>query len=238
MARIRSFGTRIWVNGIAVGGWKDLSPTTREAAIIDVTCQDSGDNSREFIAGLIDNGTLEIDGLFDFDDLGQAEIRDNIDTEMPVHVAFSDGSGYTFTGIPKSFGEGGPLDDAVPFSASIQITGEVEPFGPSLTTTGTLTHDGVVTVTVPAVSFSDLTNDRPAYLGSSGSKAAVIEWSGSQWVLTLTSVSPNYTAIWTSTANVSTPDQVTALYPGAWHTTNNPNGWKPTAPATGTPAIS
>lgn len=61
--------------------------------------------------------------------------------------------------------------------------------------------------------------------------AEIVFWDGSRWVL---QIGNSETGQWSSTADVATPDLVP---PGAWHATNNPNGWKPVAPATGTPVI-
>ncbi len=230
MAKIRSFGTRIWVNGEPLGCWRDLSPTSREASIIDVTCQGSLDNSREFIGGMIDNGTIEVQGLYDYDDAGQAVLREGINTEVPVIVVFTDGSGYAFNATIQNYGETNPLDDAVEFSSSLKISGAVSEVAPVIYVTGTLTTDGTTTPDTSPLLFIASSYSRPAFASSDGEISLSYD---SFWSLDFVA-GPSQ---WTSTADVTTPDQVSILYPGAWHADDNPHGWKPTSPATGTPVV-
>ena len=227
MAKIRSFGTRIWVNGEPIGCFRDLSPTQREASIIEVTCQDSGYNSREYIGGMIDNGSIEVQGLYDYADAGQTVLRENINTEATVIVVFTDGQGYTFNATIQNYGETNPLDDAVEFSSSLKISGAVSEIAPVMYVTGTLTLDGETPVVFPSLEFHIINNNAPVYLDGIYEIGKVSDWE----------ISYNGTIIFESTAPVSTPDQVSTIYPGAWHADDNPHGWKPTAPATGTPVV-
>ena len=124
MAKIRSFGTAITVATNAVGGLTEINNGGTEANIIEVTNHGSADNSKEFIGGLKDGGEVSLSGFYDYSDVGQAYIRNNIGGSATCVLTYSSGSKITFTGIIKSAGEGAPLDDAVPFSATIKVSGK------------------------------------------------------------------------------------------------------------------
>lgn len=124
MAKIRSFGTSITVATNAVGGLTEITPGTVEANIIEITNHGSADNSKEFLGGLKDAGEVSLSGFYDYADVGQAYLRNNIGGSATCVISFSSGSKITFTGIIKSAGEGAPLDDAVPFNATIKVSGK------------------------------------------------------------------------------------------------------------------
>jgi hypothetical protein len=222
---IRSFGFRLYIDGVAIAGIRETTPPSPEASIIDITDQDS--TAREFMGGMIDGGTLTINGLYDFDDAGQAAIFDAIGTEAEFAAVYSDGSGVLFTGEIQSFGDANPLDDAVGFTCPIKVTGKAYEFPGIYYVTGTLT-DGSDPVTFPALQFEALNDLRPKHMHDG---AENVYWDNGQayWYLT-----DNVASSWTSTANVPTPDLVPT---GDWHETNNPHAWKPESPATGTPVI-
>lgn len=110
----------------------------------------------------------------------------------------------------------------------------VTPAYVAVTIAGTLTSDGTTpialqasyplyTVNPPRPSFAYIPNEIPV---------DEISWNPtlSKWYLSF-SDGPSE---WTSTADVATPDLIPT---GAWHTSTNPHAWKPTSPATGTPAM-
>lgn len=226
---IRSFGLRIYVDGVAIAGLRDTTPPSPEASIIDVTTHDSPSNAREFMGGMIDGGTLTINGLYDYDDAGQAALFGGIGTEALFHVVYSDGSGVMFTGNIQNFGDANPLDDAVGFSSPIKVTGDADEFAGTYYVTGTLTVDGSTPPELNPLTFSQILNDRPAFDDYTSGDS--LGWSGLIWALTANG------AVWTSSADVVDPGSVSILYPGPWHSVSNPNGWKPTSPATGTPVV-
>lgn len=125
MAKIRSFGTAITVGGNAVGSLTEINNPGMEANIIDVTNHGSSDNSKEFLGGLKDGGEVSLSGFYDYSDAGQAYLRNNIGASAACVITYSNGNKASFTGIIKSAGEGAPLDEAVPFSATIKVSGKI-----------------------------------------------------------------------------------------------------------------
>lgn len=122
---IKSFGTTVTVGGSAIGGLLDVSVSGRDVTKIDVTSQGSAGNSREFIGGLIDNGSLELTGNYDADNAGQNYLEDNIGEVAAVVVTYSDGSRHNFSAVIGTPNVDGTLDDKVGFSCSLKITGAV-----------------------------------------------------------------------------------------------------------------
>lgn len=101
---------------------------------------------------------------------------------------------------------------------------------PGMRVTG---NDLIDADTAQPVTFSDLPEDVPINGRASYAAAAVgqtAQWNGTQWVLN--QASPQ--AVWTSTANVATPDLVPA---GPWHASTNPTGWRPMFGTLGTPTL-
>lgn len=125
MAKIRSFGTTLTVATHAVGGIVEINGPVPEAAMIDSTTLGSADNSREFTGGLIDGGTVTITGKYDFADVGQEHLRDNIGASADCVKTHSSASKASFTAIIQSFGVGNPLDDDVSFECTLKVTGKV-----------------------------------------------------------------------------------------------------------------
>lgn len=128
---IKSFGTQITVDGETVGSLTSIALDGREATIIDVTTHSSLENTREFIGGLITPAVLSLEGFFDLEDDGQNVIRENSGAEKDCTIVFSDGYGFSFSAIIKTNGESAPLDEALPFVASLQINSVYEAIEPS-----------------------------------------------------------------------------------------------------------
>jgi predicted secreted protein len=166
---IRSFGLRVFVDSVPIGGIKEADPPSPEAQPIDVTSQDSG-GFKEYIGGMIDGGELGISGFYDFSDAGQLALFEGIGSEKCIHVIFSDGTGAKFTGNILSFGDSVPLDSAVEFKAKIKVAGPVEMDEFTVTGTGALENVASATITVPTGIALGMTTelitigDRPAFL--------------------------------------------------------------------------
>jgi predicted secreted protein len=125
MAKIKSFGTSITVATNIVGGLNDISNGGISATIIDVTSHDSADNSKEFISGLLDGGSIALSGHYDYQDVGQDYIRDNIGgAAFAFVITYSNGTKISGNALIESVGEGAGLDDSVAFNATLKITGK------------------------------------------------------------------------------------------------------------------
>ena len=125
MPKIRSFGTAGTIGGAAIGGITDWGELGMEANIIDVTSHESDDNSREFLGGLLDGGETTISGFYVPSDAGQDYIRGHVGEAAPFVLTFSNTNSRTCQVIIKSYGEGSPLDDATPFTATFKVTGKI-----------------------------------------------------------------------------------------------------------------
>lgn len=123
---IKSFGVGVTVATNAVGLLTDVSISGGDVTNVDVTTHDSDDDTREFIGGLIDEGTLELTGHYDRADVGQKYMIDNPAALAAVIVTFSNGSTATFNAVIGRYQvNNNGLDDKVEFSCSLKISGAV-----------------------------------------------------------------------------------------------------------------
>ena len=125
MAKTRSFGAKVYVNGIAVGGLTDISASGTDVAFVETTSHDSAGGYRTFLSGLKDGGTLELTGRYNYADIGQDYLKDNPGASAAFVVTFSDGTKASFSAIVGGYSVANPLDDATEFSCSCKITGAI-----------------------------------------------------------------------------------------------------------------
>lgn len=97
---------------------------------VDVTAQDSTDGYREFVQGLRDGGTVEIEGNYT-SVVSQDGLKALFDlgTLSACTIAFPDGAGGTlatwgFNAYVNKFGTDGPMDDKIGFTASLKVSGK------------------------------------------------------------------------------------------------------------------
>ena len=124
---MKGFGVAVTVDSNDIGDLTDASIPGIDTTDIDITTHDSTGGWREFLAGLKDGGTLELTGILDLDDTGQAYLAGNVGgAAVAVVLTFSDTSTASFSAYVKNFNNpGNPLDDKVEFSSSLKITGAV-----------------------------------------------------------------------------------------------------------------
>jgi predicted secreted protein len=216
MAKTKSFGTRVFMNGIAVGGLTDISASGTEVNFVDTTSHDNAGGWMTFLAGLKDGGTLELTGRYNYADAGQAEWKAEEGVKHNVYILLPDNSGMAFEAIIGGFATSNPLDDAVEFSATAKITGPVYPIFPTLTITGTLTSDGSTPVVFPALTITGF-GDRPIW---SDGGVHLVSWdleSSGVWGLR------DGSALWLADQDVLLPTLVTS--------------WTAQGTATGTPTV-
>lgn len=216
MAKIKSFGARVYLNGIAVGGLTDISASGTEVSFVDTTTHNESGGYRTFVGGLKDGGTLELTGRYNYGDAGQAEWKAEEGIKHDFYILLSNNSGLAFQAIVGGFQTTNPLDDAVEFTATAKITGEVFPVFPTITVTGTLEDSNGDPITTPVVfTFDSIENGRPRYESGANS---VIAFDGQYWVLEFDS-----TPSFDSETTELTPDQV--------------DPWTAIDSATGTPTL-
>lgn len=215
MAKIKSFGAIVYINGIAVGGLTDISASGTEVNFVDSTSHDTAGGFKTFLSGLKDGGTLELTGKYNYADSGQAEWKAEEGVSHAFYIILTDSSGLAFNAIVGGFQTSNPLDDAVEFTATARITGPVYPVFPRITVTGTLTSNGSTPVTLGYLTIDGYTEDRLLYAGFEDT----LERTSGSWVLTDSATG----AKWTTTNDALTPDRAT--------------GWTPVGAATGTPIL-
>jgi len=122
---MKSFGITVTVGGTAIGKLTDSPISGRDVNIIDITTRSSSGNAKEFVGGLIDNGTMDLTGNYDIGDAGQAALLGWESQTKSVVVTFSDGTTASFSAVVGAMNQSAPLDDKVEFSCSLKITGPV-----------------------------------------------------------------------------------------------------------------
>jgi len=166
---------------------------------------------RTFLSGLKDGGTLEITGKYNYADNGQAEWKAEEGVAHAFYIILSDNSGLAFYAIVGGFQTSNPLDDAVEFTATAKITGEVFPVFPTMTITGTLTTDGSTPPTFPALLFAGINEGKTAYT-STGSAIGELDYSYALWWGGTRFSLMDGTAFWYSDSASLIPDEADDWY--------------------------
>jgi hypothetical protein len=121
MAKTKSFGTGVTVGGTAITGLTDISISGADVPFVDLTTHDS--TAKEFVAGLIDNGTLELSGKLNHADAGQDALRTGFGTSAAFIVTLPNAATISFSAIIGAMSETIPLEGTVDFSISCKLTG-------------------------------------------------------------------------------------------------------------------
>lgn len=116
-------GMTLSVGGDALAGSRSFTVSWSQATV-DVTSRD--DNFQgQYLAGRRDV-TIDIDALYVYTDIAKKVIFDHIDHGTPATVAvvvtMPDAATFTGVGIVTAFSLVGPSEDALTYTASIQIT--------------------------------------------------------------------------------------------------------------------
>lgn len=128
--KTHTFGTEFSWNSVTVGGLTAINGVSISVGSTEVTTHDSSDAYKEFIPGMIDAGEVSIEGYFDHTDTTgqQAMLSDtNSRTSRAGIITFptAKATTWTFTGFITSIKIGdAPVDGAIPFSATIKVTGK------------------------------------------------------------------------------------------------------------------
>jgi hypothetical protein len=133
MAGFFAHGTTVTVDSIPIGGLLDVPIPERDREEVETTAHDS-DFNREYVPGLIDNGTYELPMRLIPDDPGQDRLRDavgNPDDIFEVVVTTPEREGmpqvfWTFMAWCKTFGGELPWENtAASRNVVLRITGAV-----------------------------------------------------------------------------------------------------------------
>lgn len=128
MARVLSQGTIITMDcgsgATEIGCITSFSTPASNRSEINVTCLSS--DAQEFRLGLVDNGTVSLNIIFDDCDAGQEDLTDQLGSDEPCEfvITFSGGTTVTFDALVQSFQLDGSIDSAVTGTVTLRVTGE------------------------------------------------------------------------------------------------------------------
>jgi len=126
---IFAHGTRLQVDD---GGYETIAEVTNISGPsisvdeIDVSSHDSGDEYREFIAGMRDGGEVSFEGNFlssHADDV-LAHLNSGDNEDWKVIFPDANDTEWAFSGFVSAFETTGNFDDRATFSATIKISGK------------------------------------------------------------------------------------------------------------------
>lgn len=133
--KFSAHGTEVTVDSVKVEGLVAITLPDETVGEAEVTDSDSG-GSREFIAGLSDNGELQLEMRYIPGAAGQANLRalkasrENVEIVITLPDAATDDSEVgtiTFDGYVNGIGGSLPVaeDEAATMTASIRVSGEI-----------------------------------------------------------------------------------------------------------------
>ena len=120
---IKTFGTEVKVNTIVVGGLMGAEFSGADVNNIDTTTWDADDNTRTFIGGLIEPGSLELSGNLIPDDVGQVELEAETGNVATILVTYVDGTTIGFEAVVGAINIGSDLDSKLEFTRSLKVSG-------------------------------------------------------------------------------------------------------------------
>lgn len=129
MARVLSQGTTITMEcdgtPVEIGCITSFSTPAASRSEINITCLSS--EAQEFRLGLVDNGSVSFNILFDDCDEGQEDLTDQMASDEPCEfvITLAGGTTITFDAMVQSFQLDGSVDAAVTGTVSLRVTGEV-----------------------------------------------------------------------------------------------------------------
>jgi len=126
---IFGFSSSVEINGVAVGELTDISGPSFSKDDIEVTNHSSAGGYKEFIGGLIDAGSidLEMNGYFNNITASKALIELTAQTTATIaiyDVGHTEYILFVANGYLNSFDVSNPVDDKVSMSASFKISGK------------------------------------------------------------------------------------------------------------------
>jgi len=135
MAKFRAHGVDVTIGGTDIAGLTSIVTPDRQKGEGEITDNKSGGN-REFLPGLRDNGTLDLEFRTDVEDAGQVALRDNLEGDataqvvitLPPAAATTTPVTFTFDAFVTNFqwGEFPQADDEpASGSATLRVSGAI-----------------------------------------------------------------------------------------------------------------
>lgn len=98
---------------------KDIPMPEAEAADVDITNQDSPDAFKEYIAGLLEGNTIEIELVYKASEHERLTALQR--TKDDAKITYPDGSEHTFKAYLKKVGGSAPVEDAMTSTVSFKV---------------------------------------------------------------------------------------------------------------------
>jgi predicted secreted protein len=130
MGAKHSFGTTLTWDSVSVAGLTAINGVDVSADTVEVSNHLSADAYKEYLVGMIEPGELSVEGQFDYTDTtGQhamlADLNGRAAKTWTITFPSATGATWTGSGFLVGFKIGdATLDNAIPFSARIKLTGK------------------------------------------------------------------------------------------------------------------
>ncbi len=110
----------------SVGQLRNISFPGLSVDDVDISNMDSPDAYKEFVAGMIDGGTVEFEGVWEVTDMAAlyATAKSRVAEIWTITFPDSGTATFTFTGYINSLGGSIPYDGEITMNGAIKITGE------------------------------------------------------------------------------------------------------------------
>jgi predicted secreted protein len=125
-----SFGTTLTWDSVSVAGLTAINGVDVSADTVEVSNHLSADAYKEYLVGMIEPGELSVEGQFDYTDTtGQhamlADLNGRAAKTWTITFPSATGATWTGSGFLVGFKVGdATLDNAIPFSARVKLTGK------------------------------------------------------------------------------------------------------------------
>ena len=130
----RGLGSTLAIGATGIGSIKKIGGITLKREMIDITTLAASGGYKSFIPGLVDGGSVAIEGFMDTGDAGQNLLLTKLGTQFTNQAADAftitfptiTGAAWTFNGFIESLDMSGDADDknAIPFKMSVKVTGQ------------------------------------------------------------------------------------------------------------------
>lgn len=128
MSKSNSVGTKLFINGVKVGGLNSINGIAITAETLDVTDFDNESGYRDKLPGFKEVDDLTAGGFLDGDDNGQDECASLLDSGevVPFEIRFPAKIGKSWTGNASvvGFTTSAEISDAITFETTLAVSGK------------------------------------------------------------------------------------------------------------------
>ena len=128
MSKSNSVGTKLFLNGVKVGGLNSINGISVTAESLDVTDFDNESGYKDKLPGFKEVEDVTASGFLDGDDSGQDECVSLLDSGdvVPFEIRFPAKIGKSWTGNASVIGftTSAEISDAITFEATLAVSGK------------------------------------------------------------------------------------------------------------------